>query len=101
MPNGICNPVRNDLCHVVHRGFAQNLSGGVANPAALHGGMKFRRLGNGFIVAQRFDGRTGIVYPAKCLKRIGCADEGGASFAIDALRFSAHPMALRQGRRAQ
>ena len=27
---------------------------------------------------------------------VGCADEGGASFAIDALRSSAHPMALSE-----
>ena len=27
---------------------------------------------------------------------VGCADEGGALFAIDALRTSAHPTALKQ-----
>ena len=34
-PDGICNPVRNVLYLPVCRGFAQNLSGGVTNPAAL------------------------------------------------------------------
>jgi len=34
-PDGICNPVRNVLYLPGSRGFAQNLSGGVTNPAAL------------------------------------------------------------------
>jgi hypothetical protein len=34
-PVRICNPVRNFLCHVGCRDFAQSVSGGVANPAAL------------------------------------------------------------------
>ena len=34
-PDGICNPVRNVLCHIGCRDFAQNVSGGVTNPAAL------------------------------------------------------------------
>ena len=34
-PDGICNPVRNVLCHIGCRDYSQNVSGGVANPAAL------------------------------------------------------------------
>jgi hypothetical protein len=33
-PVGICNPVRNVLCHIGCHDFAQNVSGGVTNPAA-------------------------------------------------------------------
>ena len=35
-PDGICNPVRNVLCHIGCRNFAHNVSGGVANPALVH-----------------------------------------------------------------
>ena len=33
-PDGICNPVRNVLCQIGCRDFAQNVSGGITNPAA-------------------------------------------------------------------
>ena len=34
-PDGICNPVRNVLCHIGCSDSAQNVSDGVTNPVAL------------------------------------------------------------------